>query len=238
MNLALVRRWIAEQFRALVLPPMCPACRGPSPRAGELCVACRDGLWHLTDGCELCTGPVPCRDCRRFRGPIARIHASYHYRETAGRLVRAVKLDADGAALGFLGRAMARRFARRDRAYRRAVIVPVPLATRRRRARGFNQACELARFVQRRLRVPLLPRALERTRDTLPQGSPLVTSRAKNLEGAFRLGRSGRRVAGRLVLLVDDVVTSGTTVRECARVLRRDGGATRVEVIAAASARQ
>ncbi|MFQ5506289.1 MAG: ComF family protein [Planctomycetota bacterium] len=114
----------------------------------------------------------------------------------------------------------------------------MPLARGRRRERGFNQAEELALFLARRLELPVLGHALRRLRETLPQGSPLVASRDRNLEGAFGPGRQAGRLAGRRVLLVDDVVTSGATLRECARVLRKEAGASAVEAVVACSARR
>lgn len=151
--------------------------------------------------------------------------------------MRRVKLERAWGALGLLGRAVARRLERQDRALRRVVVVPVPLAAARRRERGFNQAFELARFVGRRLAVPVLQDALVRVRETLPQGSVFVDSRRRNVEGAFALGRAGKELSGREALLVDDVVTSGATLRECARVLRRDAGVRAVEGIVACTAR-
>jgi predicted amidophosphoribosyltransferase len=110
----------------------------------------------------------------------------------------------------------------------------VPLHRSRRRVRGFDQAAWLAAALARRSGLDARPWALVRTRPTLPQGDPRVTSRRGNVEGAFTVARP-RAVRGRAVLLVDDVVTSAATARACAQVLRA-AGATAVAVLSACRA--
>ena len=110
------------------------------------------------------------------------------------------------------------------------VIVPVPLHRARERERGFNQAALLARRIGRRLAVPTRPRWLARIRPTRPQSELSAGERRANVRGAFR---ASRRVAGRHVLVVDDILTTGATVDACARALR-DAGAQRVGVLTVA----
>ncbi len=105
-------------------------------------------------------------------------------------------------------------------------IVPVPLHPLRLRERGFNQALELARAPACHFRIPLVATGLRRVRHTAPQTQLDARSRQTNPLGAFVLGRP---VRGPRVALVDDVMTTGSTVAECARVLRA-GGATEIEV--------
>ncbi|MCI0586915.1 MAG: ComF family protein [Planctomycetes bacterium] len=113
------------------------------------------------------------------------------------------------------------------------LVVPVPLHPRKRRERGFNQSEVLARDLADRLGLRCRD-LLRRTRETAPQGSPTTLSRVRNVEGAFGLARGGRpRLEGAVLLLVDDVMTSGATLSACARVLRR-AGARRVVAVAAA----
>jgi len=116
-----------------------------------------------------------------------------------------------------------------------ALLVPVPLHPLRRLERGYDQALLLARAVGRAVDLDV-SRALVRRRSTRVQGAPGSPSRTANVRGAFRLDNSAEpSVAGRAVWLVDDVVTSGATANECARVLRR-AGARRVDVLALARA--
>jgi ComF family protein len=166
------------------------------------------------------------------------------YARTGGALVRRFKLDRDLVAGRWLGRAMAEDLQRRleeigfDRLRRTTLLLcPVPLHAVRRRRRGFDQALWLADFVGARCGIEVLAGALRRTRPTLPQGDPRVTSRERNVGGAFALGwPAPRRLVGRDVVLVDDVWTSGATARACARVLL-DAGARTVALLAAARAR-
>jgi ComF family protein len=131
----------------------------------------------------------------------------------------------------WLGRAMAVGLPSRARSAG-ALLVPVPMDAASRRRRGFNQAESLARETGRRWGLPLVCRAIEKPRATAAQSLLDRTARARNLAGAFFPGRDAPRVAGRTVLLVDDLVTTGATARACARVLY-EAGAEAVRVVSA-----
>jgi ComF family protein len=103
------------------------------------------------------------------------------------------------------------------------VVVPVPLHPRRLVERGFDQAALLAAPLARRLGAPFAPRAIERTRDTPRQASLDRAARADNVAEAFALCSAPSVVAGKRVLLVDDVRTTGATLAACGRVLRQAG---------------
>jgi ComF family protein len=112
------------------------------------------------------------------------------------------------------------------------VVVPIPLHWWRRWRRGYNQSLALARGMAARLYIPCRPRLLRRIRNTPLQTQQAPSVRPVNVRGAFRAGRRG--LAGKTVLLVDDVMTTGSTVNEAARVLRAAGA---VRVIVAVLAR-
>ena len=104
------------------------------------------------------------------------------------------------------------------------LIIPVPLHKKRRWERGFNQSFEIAREIGRRGGIAFASGALLKVKSTPPQTSLERRERMENVRGAYALGRKNI-VAGKVVLLVDDVFTTGSTIGECARVLRRGGAA-------------
>ncbi len=113
------------------------------------------------------------------------------------------------------------------------IIVPVPLHRARLVGRGFNQAREISRLLSRRAAIPIVQEALERVRRTIPQMELARAERAVNIRGAFSARRS--LVEGKSLLLVDDIMTTGSTLEECARVLL-GAGARRVDVLILARA--
>lgn len=108
-------------------------------------------------------------------------------------------------------------------------LVPVPLHDRRLAERGYNQAALLAEEVGAELNIPVLSEALVRHKETKLQFSLSLSERKRNLEGAFSPGSQGKLVSGKKILLVDDILTSGTTALNCVKVLKKLG-AERVEV--------
>jgi ComF family protein len=190
-------------------------------------------------GCWRCGAPtVPgsgrcVADHAPLRG-LAFRRAALAYAGTGGALVRRFKFQGDGAA----GLLLIRELARVGRAQlcdwpRQALVLPIPVHARKRRARGFDQAARLADGLAAALGLPCGRGVLVRDRETRPQGDPRTTSREANVAGAFRVARR-RPLVGRQVVLVDDVTTSGATARECARVLLK-AGARRVGLLTAAS---
>lgn len=227
-------------------PPFCAACGTPrhalgpgATFAGGLCAVCAGRLepFGLGASCARCGGPIaaaggPCPADHRAITGIARRRAAWRYRGTAGALVRRHKFEACPAAYRILVRGMANALGRAVRRPERALLVPVPMHPEKRRSRGRDHAARLADGLADRASAWALPGVLQRLRPTLPQADPRVPSRAVNVAGAFRVARPSR-VAGREVVLIDDVSTSGATARECARALR-EAGALRVVLVVAA----
>jgi len=140
--------------------------------------------------------------------------------DPADRLLQAFKYAGMLALAEPLAEALADALATRD-ARRPDVVIAVPLSQRRQRERGFNHAHEIARRLAMRLQLPL-GHALARTRDAPPQAGLTLRERARNLHDAFEASRS---VSGRAVAIVDDVMTTGATLRAASRALRAAGAA-------------
>ncbi len=243
-SLSQVRRVYRELREACLdslCPRHCPACGQVRTTAGSpLCELCSDGLVHRPQsGCVRCGEPLlgpACRQDHGFLRGIAGSVAAFDYQGSGGDLVRRLKFGGDRAGASYLATHMAERLRVFVRgAGRRAGLVSVPLHRRKLRRRGFDQAAVLAELVADELGLVYLPRVLLRSVDTLPQGDPRVMSREGNLAGVFELRRP-RVVAGKRVVLVDDVITSGATARACAAVLRI-AGVREVRLLTAARAR-
>lgn len=232
-------RALADALLALLLAPVCAACERPldAPTLGAVCRNCWTAIVPITPPvCEACGDPLPswrvisleygrCPRCRRRETGVARGRAIGAYEGTLRAIVHALKYGGR--------RSLARPLAALLRDHAADLLdgadlaVPVPLHRSKRRARGFNQAAEIARH------LPLpMTHALRRVRATATQTDLPAAKRHANVRGAFALGR-GARVRGATVILVDDVSTTGATLDACARVLLA-AGAREVRAITAA----
>lgn len=238
---------LGRALGGLLLPPGCPAC-GAAPQAGR--VFCPDCLAEVRLigpwACPICGAPQeegrpprPCQACRLEPPPYDQALALALHQGPLARAVRRFKYGRDWAS----GQALASFLAQElDWGPLAGVdlLAPVPLHPRRLMRRGFNQALELGRALWRGLpperRPRLEPRLLRRRRHTRPQVGLALHARQGNVAGAFALApRRAALLPGRTVLLLDDVYTTGATVKECARVLKQ-AGAARVLVLTLARA--
>jgi len=202
------------------LAPRCPACGRPSGhQLAGVCLAC----WDEVDADRFPTSAA----ADRHEG-ARQVAAVGPYRGRLRRVVRCFKFS----GMPGLARPLGDRLAIALEGCTTDVVVPVPLHWSRRWRRGYNQADLLARALGRSIGCPADRHALRRTRRTAPQRGYTREERAGNVRGAFAAHRA--RLKGARVLLVDDVVTTGATLTECARVLAEAGA---IEVRAAAVAR-
>jgi ComF family protein len=213
--------------------PVCLDCLDRvEPLGGKICSICGERVlssYTLTDPDGLRRCPV----CRRIERPFERAVAYGSYDEGLRELIHLLKYNGVRPAANVLGRMLADTIAVVEPEFEQAIVdvVPVPLFEGKRHQRRFNQAELIARSAVKTYaseRLQLAPDLLRRTRDTHSQIGLTSHQRRENMRGAFAVPHAAD-VKGREILLVDDVYTTGTTVTECVRVLRR-AGASRVWV--------
>ena len=234
-----------ERFLDVLLPPHCLTCDAEVERQGSFCAACFSSLNLISAPfCARCgvpfahegeaeravDGALLCAPCLARAPGFAMARAALRYDEGAKRLILPFK-HADRTEMAvplarFMARAGAEMLAAAD------MLAPVPAHWRRLIARRYDQAALLAQRLGRLSGRRVVPDLLRRTRATLPLGDKGAAERAALVADAFSVARPAR-VAGKRVLLVDDVMTSGATAEACARALLA-AGATRVEALAAA----
>lgn len=235
---ARLRSVAAAGLRA-VYPPACLACNAPVADEGALCAACWGTTpFNLGLCCDKCgqalpgtsaEGPVLCDDCLQVARNWDRGRAVLAYAGTGRDLVLALK-HRDALHLAApAGRWLARAAA--DLIRPRTLIAPVPLHRWRLFRRRYNQSALLAQALARQVGRPCIPDLLLRARPTSSQDGRTRAGRFENLAGAIRPHpRRGRHIAGRPVLLVDDVMTSGATLAACAEACWQ-AGADAVDVV-------
>jgi ComF family protein len=180
---------------------------------------------ELPDGARLCGA------CLRRLPRFDAAFCAWRYTYPIDYMVRAVKYHDSIALARVLGDRLAASLRRQPVTCWPEVLLPVPLAPRRYRQRGYNQAIELGRWLERRLAIPMRTDVLVRTRETREQAGLKRRERRKNLRGAFAV----RELRAAHVALIDDVITTGSTVEELAKSLKARGVA-RVDVWAVARA--
>ena len=230
-----------SRLERILLPPACVLCAGTEGAEDiDLCSPCASELPQNDSACVQCAEQLTghranatlCGACLRKPPRYDVAHCAFQYRFPVDHLVRALKYHGRLAHARVLGRLLARSLNATPREAWPQALIPVPLAQRRYGERGFNQAIEIAKQLERQLDIPLRADAIERRRDTREQAGLDRDARRKNVRGAFAV-RATLFVDH--VAIVDDVVTTGSTVNEVARVLKR-AGVKRIEVWAVARA--
>lgn len=224
-----------DSLQRFVLPFRCLLCGGPGADGLDLCRDCASELPRNRRCCARCALPLAepaalCGQCQRRPPPWDAAWVPFRYAWPLDRLESRFKFGADLAA----GRVLSALWLREPlSAERPDVIVPVPLHRHRLRARGYNQAIELARPLASTMHLPLRYTWLQRERGTAAQTELGAAARRRNVRRAFVA--STDVTWPEHVVLLDDVMTTGATLAECARVLRR-AGVKRIDVWALARA--
>jgi ComF family protein len=212
---------VYEPLIGLILPELCQRCgRGC---AGGFCGPCRNEFTRNERACCVCgCGPLPgaATQCRRHPAQwrLVQVIAPLVYAPPAEDYLHALKYSGKRA----LGRAFGQVLADAAACRRGEIdaLVSVPLHPRRLLQRGYNQALEIARSTAAALRLPILRAGIARTRDTLPQAQLDAAERRRNLATAFTIAR---RLRGLRLAIIDDVITTGSTVNALATALLAAG---------------
>ncbi len=232
-----LRRWLLKRGYA------CDNCGAElfDYPAHRLCERCEEGLLRVKNPCPKCGRALvsqgTCLNCKSVRPRYDKGMAPFSYKGEAARFVNRMKNGYPRLA-AYLGEQMARELLKTEREFSSPLLlVPVPLTAKRRRERGYNQAERLAEGVreyltERGVEVELDFGVLTKERETKLQKQMSRREREENVGGAF-LVRKRKTCRGRIVVLVDDICTTGATGSECAKKLR-SAGAERVYFLTAA----
>ncbi len=224
-----------KRYSTLLFPRCCILCSGPSDCKHDLCSACMAVLPWAKERCYRCANTLPgalptvaCGACQTTPPPFWLTHTLFAWQPPISRLLIQLKFQHKLLHAQLLGELFAAKICSDWYPSQRLpdAILPVPLHPARLRARGYNQAVELARPIARAFQLPLLIRACERRKATAPQTALTAIARQQNLENAFILRES---IAGRYLAVLDDVITTGSTVGELCRMLQNQG-ANRIDV--------
>jgi ComF family protein len=212
-----------SSFLDLIFPPRCTFCDSFS--RDPICSKCKDSVRFISPPfCNICGIPFrseavsnhTCGECMKKRRYFSWARGVLVYNDVSANAIQRFKYGRDTTYSKALGSIIS--------SYPDLegfdVIIPVPLHVRRLRERGFNQSLLLAKEVGKRCRIPVDPFALKRIRWTEPQVNLSGKDRKINVKGAFKVHGD---LKGKRVLLVDDVYTTGATVGECSKVLKKSG---------------
>jgi ComF family protein len=228
---------VAQGLFAALFPSDCRLCGAPLVNISRLpvCLECISAMQPIPVGtCEICGEGMAtlarpdetqtCEACRETRPQFERACAYGSYDDELRDLIHLLKYEQVTPAANLLGEILVAAIAKLEIS-RPVLVIPVPLHSSKRRQRRFNQAEIIARAALKQMAMPgteLATNLLVRQRATVSQIGLTRPQRAENIRGAFRV-QHPEKIAGRSILLVDDVLTTGTTASECARVLRKAG---------------
>jgi len=229
-------------FFDIIYPRNCIGCGVASPEPFlHICWDCWSDAPRVEPPfCDLCGDPVAgavdhdfiCYSCSAEKPAFDGARSAARYDGVVGEALRQLKYEKALWLAPDMARLLHRCLLAEYPARMFDFIVPVPLHHVRRRARGFNQSAVLAYELGRRMKCRSISGMLRRIRPTTTQTNLTAPQRLSNVQNAFQ-SRSERWLAGRRVLLVDDVMTTGATVNACAKALKK-GGATSVHVLTVA----
>ena len=223
-----IKKQYLKKIAGWLLPYTCIFCRSASPQQRDLCEKCEKDLPLLANACPRCAVPMPenqpsltCGFCLKQAPPFETAHALFFYRPPIPELILALKFRHSLANAKLLGELLTEKI--KTEWYQNkplpSTIIPVPLHPKRLQERGFNQALEIARPIAHALKIPINHQT-KRIKATEAQATLSISEREKNIRNAFS---TTENFSGQHIAVIDDVMTTGYTMKELSNTLKRQG---------------
>lgn len=235
----LVDKWLKFTHSIINDAGLCFLC-GDTLQLSDhsLCTFCRQDLPIIRNACLMCGIPMPagelCAHCIQERKPVINhTYCPFRYAYPVSKLIQDMKFHSRLDLVSFFAQYLAENFLQKI-TERPQCLIPIPLHSSRLRVRGYNQSLELAKHLSQILNIPVDNKSFVRTRKTRIQSELLAKQRKRNIKGAFAKNRTVLPTYNHIAI-IDDVVTTGATVDEMARLIKKFG-VERVDVWACARA--
>lgn len=228
-------KYFFKKMYSWCLPYVCILCGNSAANDQDLCTACLNDLPSLTHACPRCANPLPdshtpliCGQCLKQPPPFDVTHALYFYKLPITQLILKLKFNHALLHAHILGHLLTKKICAEWYLNKPlpSMIIPVPLHPDRLKERGFNQALEIARPVAKHLALPLNYHIGQRIKHTAAQAILPARQRQKNIKNAFTVTHN---LSGQHIAIIDDVITTGHTIREFASALK-SAGAQQIDV--------
>lgn len=206
----------------LILPICCLICSTPTTTQHRLCEACKQQLPWITNHCQICGLPQVesgiCGQCLANRPRFTSCRALFRYQEPIDKLITQLKFNNQLHIAKLFASLLVETFDTSKPTPE--LLIPVPLHRKRQRQRGFNQALEIARPVSKALQIPIDIHSCIRVKSTQAQSELPAKKRRYNIKNAFQICHD---IGAKHVAIIDDVVTTGSTVNELSKNLKQRG---------------
>lgn len=219
---------IIDSILNLIAPPKCATCSARVETINTLCTTCWQDLVFINDPkCEICSNTFPvnqfekiCIDCKTHIPAFDKVISSVVYNDISEQIIFGLKyndrIDCSEIIAEFIKNSIIRENEKPD------VIIPVPLHKNKLKKRGYNQATLIAKKLAKKLNVKIEFESLVKVKDNISQSGLNREERFVNVENVYKLNQKTKdRLKGKSVFLVDDVITTGATVNECAKLIKR-----------------
>lgn len=214
----------------VLFPPKCLLCHAFIPEVGACCADCWQHIdFNSHPCCAICSYPFEydmgedalCATCISHPPPYQKARAVFRYNDHSKTLIHNFKYKDRVHAAPYFAKWMVRSSS--ELLKNADMLVPVPLHRYRLMRRYYNQSALLANELGKLCAIPVAPQLLIRTKHTAPQHRLTDSQRQKNVHGAFKLHPRFDNIAGKKILLIDDVMTTGSTLNACSRILTKAG---------------